>query len=66
MMAIFVLGVFETTSAPFALSGPFIPLSSEQMVDDGVRDADQPDNERDVADYGDEDSTASTTQTSGQ
>ena len=53
VLTIFVLGVFVTTPVAFALSGPFVPLSSEQPNDD-FRDSDQSDNERGVADSGDE------------
>ena len=63
-MTIFVPGVFVTTPAPFALSGPFLPLSSEQMDED--RDPDQSGNERDVADSENEGSTTSATQANDQ
>ena len=63
-LAIFVLGVFVTTPAAFALSGPFVPLSSEQI--DDVRDPDQSENERDVADSDNESSATSATQTDDQ
>ena len=57
VLTIFVLGVFVTTPVAFALSGPFVPLSSEQPNDD-FRDSDQSDNERGVADSGEESSTS--------
>ena len=64
MLTIFVLGVFVTAPAPFALSGPFVPLSSEQI--DDVRDTEQSENERDVAGSDNESSTTSATQANEQ
>ena len=63
-MTIFVLGVFVTTSAISALSGPFVPLSSEQV--DDVRDPDQSENERDVADSDNESPAVSATRVNNQ
>lgn len=48
VLEIIVLGVFVNTPATFAFSGPFVPLSSEQ-VDVDARDSNQSENERDVA-----------------
>ena len=66
VMTIFALGVFATAPAPFALSGPFVPLSTERMMDDDIRDSDQSENERDVADSDNEGSTTSATQANDQ
>ena len=63
-LTMFVLGAFVTTPAAFAFSGPFVPLSSEQV--DDVRDPDQPENERDVADSDNESSSTSETQSNDQ
>ena len=63
-LTIFVLGAFATTPVAFAFSGPFVPLSSEQI--DDVRDPDQSENERDVADSDNEGSTTSATEANDQ
>ena len=63
-LTMFVLGAFVATPATFAFSGPFVPLSSEQIED--VRDPNQSENERDVADSDNEASTTSATQTNDQ
>ena len=64
VMTIFVLGVFATAPAPFALSGPFVPLGSEQTGD--IRDSEQSENERDVADSDNESPATSATQANDQ
>ena len=64
VMTIFVLGVFVTASAIPALSGPFVPLISEQIED--ARDSDQPDNQRDVADSDNESPAMSATRVNNQ
>ncbi|MCY4030780.1 MAG: hypothetical protein OXF05_01530 [Hyphomicrobiales bacterium] len=48
VLAVLMLGVLASAPAAFALSGPFVPLSSE-LDDDGDRDPDQSENGRDVA-----------------
>ena len=63
-LTVFILGAFAVAPAAFAFSGPFVPLSSEQI--DDVRDPDQLENERDVADSDNEPSTTSATQTDDQ
>ena len=64
VMTIFVLGVSVTASAIPALSGPFVPLSSEQIED--ARDSYQSDNQRDVADSDNESPATSATQANSQ
>lgn len=66
VITIFVLGVFVTTSSSFALSTQLVPLITERITGDDVRDPDQSENEIDLADLSNESSAASTKQTSDQ